>query len=310
MQYVKEIKDGSHVVGQYLVINANKGVTNTSVSYLNVTLQDNTGTIDGRKWDANDSDFANFTPGNIVEIDADAILYKNILQLKILSGASLDLNSIDVSRFVVSSPIPQKDLEVKLAQYINSIKNVDCSLIVKTIIKKYYKDYIVFPAATRNHHDFASGLLFHTLSMADLAEIVSQHYPDVNRDLLLTGVLLHDLGKTLELSGPVIPKYTTRGKLVGHISIMHAILVEEVDKLNIKSEIPVLLEHMILSHHGQYDFGSPVLPLTKEALLLSMIDDMDAKVNILDKALSITEPGDFTQKIFALDDRYFYKPQE
>ncbi|MFA5283185.1 MAG: HD domain-containing protein [Bacilli bacterium] len=310
MQYIKEIKDGAHVFGQYLVINANKGVTNTSVSYLNVTLQDNTGTIEGRKWDASENDFLNFAPGNIVEIDADAILYKNILQLKILSGSSLNSDSIDVSRFVVASPVPQKDLEAKLAQYINSIKNVDCSLIVKTIVKKYYKDYIVFPAATRNHHDFACGLLFHTLSMADLAELISQHYPDVNRDLLLSGVLLHDLGKTLELSGPVIPKYTTRGKLVGHISIMHAILVEEVDKLNIKSEIPVLLEHMILSHHGQYEFGSPVLPLTKEALLLSMIDDMDAKVNILDKALSITEPGDFTQKIFALDDRYFYKPQE
>lgn len=310
MQYIKEIKDGTHVIGQYLVINANKGVTNTSVSYLNVTLQDNTGTIEGRKWDASENDFLNFAPGNIVEIDADAILYKNILQLKILSGSSLNSDSIDVSRFVVASPVPQKDLEAKLAQYIKSIKNVDCSLIVKTIIKKYYKDYIVFPAATRNHHDFASGLLFHTLSMADLAEMISQHYPDVNRDLLLSGVLLHDLGKTLELSGPVIPKYTTRGKLVGHISIMHAILVEEVGKLNIKSEIPVLLEHMILSHHGQYEFGSPVLPLTKEALLLSVIDDMDAKVNILDKALSITEPGDFTQKIFALDDRYFYKPQE
>ncbi len=310
MQYVKEIKDGMHVIGQFLVINANKGVTNNNLNYINVTLQDNTGTIEAKKWDADDEDFATLVAGNIVEIEGESLLYKNAIQIKILKDSLLDAESIDVTRFTVPSPIPQKELETKLAEYVNSIKNPDCALIVKTIIRKYYKDYVCYPAATRNHHEFTSGLLYHTISMADLSEGISKHYPDVNRDLLLSGILLHDLGKVVELSGPVIPKYTTRGKLVGHISIMHAILVEETDKLNIKSEIPMLLEHMILSHHGQYDFGSPVLPLTKEALLLSMIDDMDAKMNLLGKALSITEAGEFTQKIFALDDRYFYKPKE
>ncbi len=145
--------------------------------------------------------------------------------------------------------------------------------------------------------------------MAKLAKLVCSHYSDLDKDILLTGALIHDIGKIKELSGPVAPKYTLEGKLIGHISIAHAYISKKCEELKMEEEKRILIEHMVLSHHGKYEFGSPVLPLTKEALVLNMIDDMDAKLNTLNKELDQTKPGEFTQKIFPLDDRYFYKPK-
>jgi 3'-5' exoribonuclease len=125
---------------------------------------------------------------------------------------------------------------------------------------------------------------------------------------LVAGALIHDIGKTLELSGPVATQFTLEGKLLGHISIMQAEIREAAKELNMTGEIPVIMEHMVLSHHTKPEFGSPVPPLTREALALAMIDDMDAKMMILDKAYEGVNPGEFTQKIFTMDDRYFYLP--
>ena len=130
----------------------------------------------------------------------------------------------------------------------------------------------------------------------------------MDRDLLLSGVLLHDVGKIVELSGPIIAKYTKEGRLIGHISIMHSVIREKAKALGIDNEKRILLEHMILAHHGKQEFGSPVVPLTREALLLHMIDDMNAKMTIIDKALEPIEEGEFTPKIYPLEERCFYKP--
>ena len=145
--------------------------------------------------------------------------------------------------------------------------------------------------------------------MADLASYLYKIY-DADYDILITGCLLHDLGKVIELEGPIVYKYSLEGKLLGHISIMVSEIRKAAQELNITSEIPLLLEHMVLSHHGQPDFGSPIMPLTKEALLLSLIDNLDSKMVVVNKALNDVEPGNFSNKIFPLDKRSFYKPKE
>jgi 3'-5' exoribonuclease len=145
--------------------------------------------------------------------------------------------------------------------------------------------------------------------MADLANYLCPIY-DADRDLMITGCLLHDLGKIIELEGPIVYKYSLEGKLLGHISIMAAELRKAAQELDIKSETPLLLEHMILSHHGQLEFGSPVMPITKEALLLSLIDNLDSKMVVVDKALSDVQEGNFSNKVFPLDNRSFYKPKK
>ena len=229
--------------------------------------------------------------------------------MKVLSGSTVPVEAVDVTQFVPASPLPREELEKKLNEYLSSLQNEEVSRLTHYLVEKHLKDFLVWPAAVRNHHNFASGLLHHSLVMADHAEAVCAIYPSLNRDILIAGCLLHDLGKIVELSGPVAPAYTLEGKLLGHISIMQAEIREAAHELGIEGEIPVILEHMVLSHHGKPDFGSAVMPLTREALVLAMIDDMDAKMNILDKAYADTKPGEFTQKIFSMDDRYFYCPE-
>ncbi|HPK67437.1 MAG TPA: HD domain-containing protein, partial [Bacilli bacterium] len=236
--------------------------------------------------------------------------YRDNLQVKIRAVSKVNDDEFDATRFTMASPIPLPELEKRLDGYLNSLKDKDIALLTKTLVGKYYKSYIAYPAAVRNHHEFASGLLHHTVSMADLGEAIANLYPSVDRDMLIAGILLHDLGKTLELSGPIIPKYTLEGKLIGHISITHAEIQKSIEALKINSETATLLSHMVLSHHGKYEYGSPVLPLTREAYLLSVIDDLDAKMMILDKAYEQTPEGEFSTRIYAMDDRSFYKPKK
>ena len=149
----------------------------------------------------------------------------------------------------------------------------------------------------------------HSLTMADIASYLCPIY-DMDYDLLITGCLLHDMGKIIELEGPIVYKYSLEGKLLGHISIMCAEIRKAASDLNITGDIPLLLEHMVLSHHGQQEFGSPVMPLTKEALLLSLIDNLDSKMVVVNKALADVEEDNFSNKVFPLDNRAFYKPKK
>lgn len=308
MKWIKELQEGDLIRGPLLVINATKGLTNNGMSYMNLTLQDKTGTIEAKKWEVSEQDANMLSPGNVVYFDGDVINYRDNLQVKIRALSGINEDEIDTTRFTISSPIAIEELEKRLDVYVNSIKNPDASIIVKTLVNKFYKSYITYPAAVRNHHEFSSGLLHHTVQMADLGEAIATLYPSVDRDMLIAGIILHDLGKTIELSGPIIPKYTLEGKLIGHISITHAQIQKTVDELKITGDVPILLSHMVLSHHGKMEYGSPVLPLTREAFLLSVIDDLDAKMMMLDKAYEATAEGEFTARIFPLDERSFYKP--
>ena len=190
------------------------------------------------------------------------------------------------------------------------IKNEDCRKILDYEIKRLSPKLFEYPAAVSVHHDYGSGLLMHTVSMADLGVYLANYYPNVDKDILLTGILLHDMGKTIEFEGPIVYKYSLTGRLLGHITIMVSEIRRAAEGLKITSEVPLLLEHMVLSHHGSNEFGSPILPMTKEALLLSLIDNLDSKMVIVEKALEGVNPGEFSTKVYPLDNRCIYKPKE
>jgi len=182
-----------------------------------------------------------------------------------------------------------------------------CTSIIEDLQEKLYS----YPAAAKNHHDFVGGLATHVISMLDLGEAFCTLYPMLNRDLLLAGILLHDLGKIDELSGPILTEYTVEGKLVGHISIMQCKVAEKAKVLGYHdSEQVTLMRHMVLSHHGEYEFGSPVLPMVMEAEMLTFMDNVDARMNMFAKALESVKPGEWTPRIFPLENRSFYKPKE
>ena len=310
MKWVKDLVDRDYVNGALLVTGVNKGVTDKGQAYLNVTLQDKTGTIEAKKWEVNDEDLELFVVGNVVFIEGTVNLYKNANQLKITAASKVLPGEVDFSNFQKVSPIPLPVMKKKLEDYLASFKDKDVKLITETVIHHFYDKYITYPAAVRIHHEFGSGILHHSLAMADLAEEIAKLYPQVDRDLLIAGCLMHDIGKTIEYEKPLTPTITLEGKLAGHISIMYAEFKKIVDPLNIQSEVPLLLEHMILAHHGTHEFGSPVVPTTREALLLSMIDLLDSRMMVLDKAFEGVKPGEFSQKVWPLDNVAFYLPKE
>ena len=163
MKTIAELVDGDHIQSQFLVAGVAKGVTANSRSYLTITLQDASGTLDAKKWDVEEADNDTFVPGNIVAVEAEVISYKNILQLKILSGEALPQESIDFTRFIPSAPVPKAELIKKLDGYLASLKDPDVKKLTEYLVKKHYDSYVNYPAAVRNHHAFASGLLYHSL---------------------------------------------------------------------------------------------------------------------------------------------------
>ena len=309
MKMIASFEDHEHIEGQFLLGNVSKGVNANGGAYLSVELRDASGSIVGKKWDATAEDEQLFVVGNVVQVVGETNKYKEQLQLKILSAELVSLEQIDVEKFVKAPPVAKETLIERFNAHVNSIKNEDCLKILKYMINKFGDKIYSYPAAVSIHHEYSSGLLMHSITMADLANYLCPIY-DCDHDLMITGCLLHDLGKIIELEGPIVYKYSTEGKLLGHISIMAAELRKAADELKIKSEIPLLLEHMVLSHHGQQEFGSPVMPLTKEALLLSLIDNLDSKMVVVNKAVADLEPGSFSNKVFSLDNRSFYKPNK
>jgi 3'-5' exoribonuclease len=186
---IKEFKEGDRIQLDLLVNNVTKGVSNAGAPYLSITLQDNTGTIEGKKWDASDLDTIIAEAGKVVKIYADVISYRDNLQLKIFQIDEVDQSQIDIFKFALPSPVPQADLIKKLNSYLASLQDEDIKKIVNTIINKYYDRFITYPAASKNHHAFASGLLYHTLCMVDVASFIGRYYEDVNNDLLIAGCI-------------------------------------------------------------------------------------------------------------------------
>jgi 3'-5' exoribonuclease len=304
---IKLFKEGYPIRETLLLIQVTRGVTTSGQPYASLTFQDKTGSIEGKYWDIDPGQDSLVELGQFYLVQADVISYRNNPQLKITHLTKLNPNTVNLTDFTLSAPIPLEIMEQQLKTVIDSIQDKDYQTLTRTLIDKYYDKFIVYPAAVRNHHEYTSGLLFHTLSMIKIAEFMIETYPPVDRDLVIAGILLHDLGKTIEFTSALITKYSTEGKLIGHIHIMSADILAEGQKLNIEREKIVLLQHIILAHHGKPEFGSAIPPMTKEALLVSMIDDFDAKMVMVEKALSAIEPDSFTPRLFTFDDRSFYK---
>ena len=309
MKMISEFTDHDRIEGQFLLGSVSKGVNTVGGSYFSVELRDASGQITAKKWDATLDDEQIFVTGNVINVIGETNKYRDALQLKILSASVVPLDEIDVDRFVKAPPISKEELINKFNNYVKSVKNEDCQKLLKYMINKFDDKLYNYPAAVSIHHEYSSGLLVHSLTMADIAAMLCPIY-DADYDLVITGCLLHDMGKIIELEGPIVYKYSLEGKLLGHISIMCAEIRKAAEELKITSEVPVLLEHMVLSHHGQQEFGSPVMPLTKEALLLSLIDNLDSKMVVVSKATEDLEPGSFSTKVFPLDNRSFYKPKK
>ena len=305
---VKDFKEGEHINTNLLISSLVKGVTNSGAPYLSLTLQDNSKAIDAKMWDVKGEIEKQLAVGKVFNFDLEINMYRNNLQAKVIKVFPISQSEINMEDYIFNSPISKDDLRKSISDALNQINNENIAKIVNALLNYYSKDVYEYPAAAKIHHNFIGGLATHVSGMIKLANALADIYPSVNRDYLLGGVIIHDLGKIEEFESPILTEYSTKGKLLGHISIIDARLLQIGKDLNLEdSEELLVLRHMVLSHHGAYEYGSPILPETLEAELLTYIDNIDSKVAIIDKALSDVKVGEFSGRIFAMDNRYFYK---
>ncbi|HEY4623885.1 3'-5' exoribonuclease YhaM [Solibacillus sp. FSL R7-0668] len=309
MDGITKLQPGDQVDQYLLIKEAKKGVTTVGKPFMSLVLQDRSGDIEAKLWDTNEEHENLYRAQIIVKVGGEIHDYrgKNQLRVKQIRPARED-EGVTISDLLPTSAVPKEQLFEELTQYFFQIQNPNISRITRFLVKKYQDRLIIYPAATKNHHDYASGLIDHVVSMLKLSEAICNLYPTLNRDLLYAGVILHDIGKVIELSGPVGTMYTVEGNLLGHISIMVNEIGQAATELKIEGEEVMLLQHLVLAHHGKEEWGSPKKPMIQEAEILHYIDNIDAKMNMLTRALDKTKPGEFTERLFPLDNRSFYKP--
>lgn len=305
---VIDFKEGERLCVNLLLTSIVKGTTNSGAPYLTLTIQDDTKSIEAKMWDVKPEIEKELEVGKVFNFEFEVINYRGTLQLKMIKVLPVIQSEIRKEDFIFKSPFSKNDLRNGVQNAINRISNKNIARIVVAVLNEYEADFYDYPAASKIHHSFMGGLATHVNGMLKLAEAIAEIYPSVNRDYLFAGVILHDLGKIEELSSPVVTEYTKEGKLLGHISILHSKLYQVGINLKLdNTEEFTILRHMVLSHHGQLEYGSPVRPMTLEAELLYLIDNIDARINTIEKALDQINEGEFTPKIFALENRTFYK---
>lgn len=305
---IKDFENGMRMTIPLLVSQVNKGVTQNGAPYLSLTLQDNSAEIEGRYWDVSPEQEALIQVGKIYEFKLDVLTYRNNLQVRVHEASLEDQKNYAFNEFVKASDYNVEELKKSIEGYLNAIENDIMRHLVEDALNYYGDLFYHYPAATRNHHDFVSGLATHVFGMLQLAEAICDIYPIYNRDLLYAAIILHDMGKIEEYDGPILSQYTEQGRLVGHISIMHGRLMQFAEARAYEdSEEYLLLRHLILSHHGKMEYGSPVVPMVKEAEILNFIDNIDARTDMFKKYYEELDEGEFSGRLFPLDGRRFYK---
>jgi 3'-5' exoribonuclease len=296
----------------YLVLSKQQRTTRTAKPYLSLTLGDNSGQIEARVWELFDPRIAqDFAKGDVVKVRGSAAKFEGTLQLKVDQLKKLTPAEYDRADLLPATTFNIDDLWAKLESAVSTFTEPDLKrLVVAVLANPEIRTALrEAPAAKQLHHAFLGGLLEHVVSLLELAQKVVPHYPLLMRDLVLTGIILHDIGKIHELAWATGFEYTLEGTLLGHIQIGYSMVEETIDGLsNFPPRLKTLILHMILSHHGKLEFGSPKLPMIPEALMLNFLDDMDAKMQTLASEFAKAArqgkgPGELTDRIWALDQR-------
>ncbi len=307
--WIADIKRDDRVRGDYLVKGKRMGLTKKGEPFLSLTLADRSGEIEAKVWERAEALSSGFTEGDILTVEGFAGAYRDQVQIT-LSNLKISRDETDPALFWEASA---KDIGQMLAALRKILNNVE-SAHLKALVGRFFSDHTFLaqlktaPAAKNFHHCYVGGLLEHTLSVCEMATSVLAHYPELDRDLLLTGAFLHDIGKIRELKFDHQIEYTDEGRLVGHIVLGVEMVAEKQAKLKrFPQELSLRLKHLILSHHGQFEFGSPKRPKFLEAFALHLIDDLDAKMNGLSRFMSKDrQPGVWTE-FNRLFERYFLK---
>ena len=306
------LEEGRAFDSFFIVLLKQQRTTKTNKPYLNLILGDRTGQVEARVWDPADPRIAkDVERGDVVKARGSVARFDDRLQMKVDQLRKATGAETDKTDLLPSTTYDVDALWRELTGFVESFTEPHLKLLLTTLLSDaaLAKAYREAPAARQLHHAWLGGLLEHVVSLLKLADRIAPHYPVLHRDLLLTGVVLHDIGKVQELAWDAGFEYTVEGTLLGHIQMGIARVDKTIDSLpGFPPRLKVLVEHMILSHHGKLEFGSPKLPMIPEALVLNFVDDLDAKMQAMaseyDKSAREGKAADeLTGKVWSLDQR-------
>lgn len=310
--YLQDIKPGDKIASSFLVAEKNMAFSQKGSAYLNVRLKDKTGEIDGKVWDNAAALDQVFKKGDIVYMEGRAQTYRNALQISIITVKPCAPEDVDPSDYLPVSKIDSTAMFQDILAYIDAISSEP----IKKLLTAFFYDektadlFRRAPAAKGFHHIYLGGLLEHTLSVVRLLDHAAKHYPPLNRDLLIAGGILHDIGKIYEFSYDGLIAYSDEGRMIGHLVMGVEMIDKKIEAIpDFPVQLALELRHIILSHHGEFEFGSPKRPKTLEALVIHFMDDLDAKVNAFESfvaADAANADSDWTtyNRFF---ERYLYK---
>lgn len=296
--------------GFALITKSEKKVTAKGKDYLDLTLSDKGGEISAKYWDYNETAQGQFPAETLVKVRGTISQYNGADQFRVERiRKATDNDGVDMADFVRSASYSGEFMYAQLLECVNKFTDADFKKLVTYMLEQNKEKLLYWPAAYRLHHALRSGLLMHTLSIVRLCEGVCKVYPFANKDLLLSGAILHDIAKLSEFAvgdSGIASGYSVEGNLIGHLVMGARQISETAKQLEIPEEKSMLLQHMVLSHHGEPDFGAAVRPLFLEAELLSELDLMDARVYQIHEATASLQKGAFTNRMWALEDRKMY----
>jgi 3'-5' exoribonuclease len=285
--FVDELKEGDRFEDLFLIKNVKLGETRAGKPYLVLTVMDKSGEVSGPVWDNVPALQEICVTGAVVRLTGMVQSYRESLQLRIEGGSPVVQSDVDLGHFYPASPRNIQEMADELQALVLGISNPFLKKLLNHFFKKgdWWSSFQEAPAAKGIHHAYIGGLLEHSLSVATVADFLAKHYAGIDRSLLIAGALLHDIGKLeeLKMEGGII-EYTVRGRLKGHLVIGSEMIAQAAEKIDdFPAELLEQLQHLVLSHHGRQEFGSPTVPMTVEAFMLSFLDDLDAKMNITEQ---------------------------
>ena len=309
MNFTINTKNGT-ADGYVLIKTVEKKLNVKGVPYLDLLICDSDGELVAKLWDYKEEIHGMYEAGELIKVRGTLSSYNGTDQMRIEKIRKTNsLDDVDIADFVPSAEYSGEAMYNELIGIANGFNDNDITKIVVDLLEESREKLLFWPAAYRLHHAIRGGLLYHTLSIVRLAQGVCEVYRSLDRDLLLGGAILHDIAKIEEYNvnaAGIATNYSVTGELVGHL-VQGAMRVRETaEKLGVKEETAVLLEHMLISHHGEPDFGVAVRPMIMEAEVLSQLDKLDATLYEMAQAVSGVEIGAFTQRMWALDNRKLY----
>ncbi len=309
MNYTKDDGRGN-VEGFFLVAACSVKMTKKGLPYLDMVLCDPTGEITAVFWEYNPDIHGDFNVNTVVKVRGNVSQYNGNDQLRIERiRRTSEADGISIADFVPSSEIPGDVLYNNILDVVSSFEDAELAALCRNILESEKEHLLFWPAAFKLHHAIRGGLLYHTLSVVRLCESICKIYPFIRRDLLLAGAILHDIGKVWEFSvgdAGIANDYSVKGNLLGHLYMGAIRIEEEAAKIGMAEEKSVLLQHMLISHHGDPEFGAAVRPMFIEAEVLSQLDCLDATIYEMGSAIAGVGAGEFTGRQWALDNRKLY----